>query len=122
MARIAGVDLPGRKHIVISLQYIYGIGPKIAHDICSKAGIELSKMTDNLDENEVKSIREIIEGGYQVEGDLRREVQMNIKRLMDLGCYRGLRHRRGLPCRGQRTHTNARTRKGPRRGVLSRKK
>lgn len=122
MARIAGVDLPGRKHIVISLQYIFGIGPKSAHDICTKAGIELNKVTDTLDENEVKSIREIIEGSYQVEGDLRREVQMNIKRLMDLGCYRGLRHRRGLPCRGQRTHTNSRTRKGPRRGVLSRKK
>ena len=122
MARIAGVDLPGRKHIVISLQYIYGIGPRTAHDICAKAGIEMNKVTDNLDENEVKSIREIIEGAYQVEGDLRREIQMNIKRLMDLGCYRGLRHRRGLPCRGQRTHTNARTRKGPRRGVLSRKK
>ena len=122
MARIAGVDLPGRKHIVISLQYIYGIGPKIAHDICAKAGIEGSKITDNLDDNEVKSIRDVIESSYQVEGDLRRELQMNIKRLMDLGCYRGLRHRRGLPCRGQRTHTNARTRKGPRRGVLSRKK
>lgn len=122
MARIAGVDLPGRKHIVISLQYIYGVGPKTAHDICEKAGIELNKVTDSLDENEVKAIRDVIEGGYQVEGDLRREIQMNIKRLMDLGCYRGLRHRRGLPCRGQRTHTNARTRKGPRRGVLSRKK
>lgn len=122
MARIAGVDLPGRKHIVISLQYIYGIGAKNAKDICSKAGIEQNVVTESLDENQVKSIREIIESAYQVEGDLRREIQMNIKRLMDLGSFRGLRHRRGLPCRGQRTHTNARTRKGPSRGVLSRKK
>jgi len=122
MARIAGVDLPGRKQVFISLQYIYGIGPKTAQEICEKASIATNKVTDSLDENEVKSIREIIDADYKVEGDLRREVQMNIKRLMDLGCYRGLRHRRGLPCRGQRTHTNARTRKGPRRGVLSRKK
>jgi len=122
MARIAGVDLPGRKQVFISLQYIFGIGPKSAKEICEKAQIPGNKITDSLDENEVKSIREIIDAEYKVEGDLRREVQMSIKRLMDLGCYRGLRHRRGLPCRGQRTHTNARTRKGPRRGVLSRKK
>lgn len=122
MARIAGVDLPGRKQVFISLQYIYGIGPRTAKEICEKASIPGNKITDSLDENEVKSIREIIDADYKVEGDLRREVQMSIKRLMDLGCYRGLRHRRGLPCRGQRTHTNARTRKGPRRGVLSRKK
>lgn len=122
MARIAGVDLPGRKQVFISLQYIYGIGPKTAQEICAKASIETNRVTDSLDDGEVKSIREIIDADYKVEGDLRRELQMNIKRLMDLGCYRGLRHRRGLPCRGQRTHTNARTRKGPRRGVLSRKK
>jgi small subunit ribosomal protein S13 len=117
MARIAGVDLPGRKHTVIALQYIYGIGPQIARDICAKAGIATSKKADDLDENDVKKIREILESSYKVEGDLRRDIAINIKRLMDLGCYRGLRHRRGLPVRGQRTHTNARTRKGPRKGV-----
>ena len=122
MARIAGVDIPGRKHLWVSLQYIYGIGPKSAKDICDKAQIEPSKLAEALDEGEVKRIREIIEGDHKVEGDLRRELQMNIKRLMDLGCFRGLRHRRGLPVRGQRTHTNARTRKGPRKGVMSRKK
>jgi small subunit ribosomal protein S13 len=122
MARIAGVDLPGRKHIVISLRYVFGIGPKIAKDILAKAEIPENKVTDTLDENELRRIREVIEASHKVEGDLRREIQMNIKRLMDLGCYRGLRHRRGLPVRGQRTHTNARTRKGPRKGVLSRKK
>ena len=122
MARISGVDLPGRKHIVISLRYLFGIGPKLAKDICTAAEIPPNKVTDSLDEAELRRIREIIEGNYKVEGDLRREIQMNIKRLMDLGCYRGLRHRRGLPVRGQRTHTNARTRKGPRKGVLSRKK
>jgi len=117
MARIAGVDLPGRKHIVISLQYIYGVGPARAKIICEKANIPPNKRTDDLDENEVRRIREVIDATYKVEGDARREVAMNIKRLMDLGCYRGLRHRRGLPVRGQRTHTNARTRKGPRRGA-----
>ena len=122
MARIAGVDLPGRKHIVISLRYLFGIGPKAARDICTAAEIPHNKVTDTLDEGELRRIREIIDAQYKVEGDLRREIQMNIKRLMDLGCYRGLRHRRGLPVRGQRTHTNARTRKGPRKGVLSRKK
>jgi small subunit ribosomal protein S13 len=122
MARIAGVDLPGRKHIVISLRYLFGIGPKAAKDICTAAEIPPNKVTDTLDEGELRRIREIIDAQYKVEGDLRREIQMNIKRLMDLGCYRGLRHRRGLPVRGQRTHTNARTRKGPRKGVLSRKK
>ena|ERR1700753_2393875 len=122
MARISGVDLPGRKHIVISLRYVFGIGPRIAKEILSKAEIPENKVTDSLDEGELRRIREVIEQGYKVEGDLRREIQMNIKRLMDLGCYRGLRHRRGLPVRGQRTHTNARTRKGPRKGVLSRKK
>jgi small subunit ribosomal protein S13 len=122
MARISGVDLPGRKHIVISLRYLFGIGPKSASEICKAAEIPANKVTDTLDESELRRIREIIEASYKVEGDLRREIQMNIKRLMDLGCYRGLRHRRGLPVRGQRTHTNARTRKGPRKGVLSRKK
>jgi len=121
MARIAGVDLPGRKHLYISLQYIFGVGAKTAEEICEAAKIDRNKLADDLDENEVKRIRDLIET-YKVEGDLRREIQMNIKRLMDLGCYRGLRHRRQLPTRGQRTHTNARTRKGPRRGVLARKK
>ena len=121
MARISGVDVPGRKHIWVSLQSIYGIGPKIAKEICSKAQIASNKVTDSLDDGELKRIRDAIEAGYKVEGDLRREVQLNIKRLMDLGCYRGLRHRRGLPVRGQRTHTNARTRKGPRKGVMGRR-
>jgi small subunit ribosomal protein S13 len=120
MARIAGVDLPRRKHIAFALPYIYGIGPKLARDICAKANLDPKKRVDDLTEGEVKAIRDIIDADYKVEGDLRREVQMNIKRLMDLGCYRGLRHRRGLPTRGQRTHTNARTRKGPRKGMLSR--
>jgi small subunit ribosomal protein S13 len=121
MARIAGVDLPGRKHIWISLQYIYGIGPWGAKQICKQADIPTDKKTDDLDENEVRKIREVIDANYKVEGDARREKAMNIKRLMDLGCYRGLRHRRSLPVRGQRTHTNARTRKGPRRGPMSRR-
>src|SRR5262245_27225937 len=109
MARIAGVDLPGRKHLVIALQYIYGIGPAKAKEICEKTEIPTSKKADDLDENDIKKIREAIESSIKVEGDLRREIAINIKRLMDLGCYRGLRHRRGLPVRGQRTHTNART-------------
>ncbi len=121
MARIAGVDLPGRKHTVIALQYIYGIGANSAKKICELTGIDESKRADDLDDTDVKKIRECIDHNFKVEGDLRREINMHIKRLMDLGCYRGLRHRRGLPCRGQRTHTNARTRKGPRRGVMSRK-
>jgi len=118
MARIAGVDLPPAKRVVISLQYIYGIGNKTAHDIVTKAGIDLATRTKDLTEEQTRAIREIIEADYKVEGDLRREVTMNIKRLMDLGCYRGLRHRKGLPVRGQRTHTNARTRKGPKRGII----
>ena len=118
MARIAGVDLPPAKRAVISLQYIYGIGNKAAHDIIAKAGIDLATRTKDLSEEQTRAIREIIESDYKVEGDLRREVTMNIKRLMDLGCYRGLRHRKGLPVRGQRTHTNARTRKGPKRGII----
>jgi small subunit ribosomal protein S13 len=117
MARIAGVDLPGRKHTVIALQYIFGIGPKVAKDICASTGIAESKRAEELDEADVKKIRDYIEANLKVEGDLRRDIQLNIKRLMDLGCYRGLRHRRGLPVRGQRTHTNARTRKGPRRSL-----
>ena len=122
MARIAGVDLPRHKHIAYSLPYLYGIGKKTALEICVKAGIAPTKKTEELTENEIKKIRDLLETDYKVEGDLRREVQMNIKRLMDLGCYRGLRHRKGLPVNGQRTHTNARTRKGPRRGIISRKK
>jgi small subunit ribosomal protein S13 len=118
MARIAGVDLPPQKRVVISLQYIYGIGKKSAHDIVAAAGIDLATRTKDLSEDQTKRIREVIESKYKVEGDLRREVTMNIKRLMDLGCYRGLRHRKGLPVRGQRTHTNARTRKGPKRGII----
>jgi small subunit ribosomal protein S13 len=120
MARIAGVDLPRHKHIAYALPYLYGIGQTLAREICKKTGIAPTKMTEELTENEIKRIRELLESDYKVEGDLRREVQMNIKRLMDLGCYRGLRHRRGLPVNGQRTHTNARTRKGPRKGILSR--
>lgn len=118
MARISGIDLPPGKRVVISLQYIYGIGNKSAHDICSQAGVDLATRTKDLTEDQTRKIREIIESGYKVEGDLRREVTMNIKRLMDLGCYRGLRHRRGLPVRGQRTHTNARTRKGPKKSIV----
>jgi small subunit ribosomal protein S13 len=118
MARIAGVDLPPAKRVVISLQYIYGIGHKSAQDIVTKAGVDLATRTKDLTEEQTRAIREIIESDYKVEGDLRREVTMNIKRLMDLGCYRGLRHRKGLPVRGQRTHTNARTRKGPKRGII----
>jgi small subunit ribosomal protein S13 len=117
MARIAGVDIPGRKHVVISLQYIFGIGEHTAKEICKIAEVETTKVTDGLDEGEIRRIREAIDTRYKVEGDLRREIQMNIKRLMDLGSYRGLRHRKGLPARGQRTHTNARTRKGPRKGA-----
>jgi small subunit ribosomal protein S13 len=120
MARIAGVDLPGRKHIVIALQYIYGIGPHRAHEICELTQIPTDKKADDLDESDVKKIRDVLDQSFKVEGDLRREIQMHIKRLMDLGCYRGLRHRRGLPARGQRTKTNARTRKGPRKGAASR--
>ena len=120
MARIAGVDLPRRKHIAFALPYIYGIGPKLARDICAKAQINPQKRVEDLSEAEIKAIRDTLDADYKVEGDLRREIQMNIKRLMDLGCYRGLRHRKGLPTRGQRTHTNARTRKGPRKGMLSR--
>src|SRR5215472_7796617 len=120
MARIAGVDLPRHKHIAYALPYLYGIGRTAARSICKKTGIPPTKMTEELSEGDIKKIREVLEAEYKVEGDLRREIQMNIKRLMDLGCYRGLRHRRGLPVHGQRTHTNARTRKGPRKGLLTR--
>jgi small subunit ribosomal protein S13 len=120
MARIAGVDLPNHKHVAYALPYLYGIGKKTSFEICKKAGIAPTKKTEDLTEGDIKKIRELLETEYKVEGDLRREVQMNIKRLMDLGCYRGLRHRRGLPVHGQRTHTNARTRKGPRKGTVAR--
>jgi len=122
MARIAGVDLPRHKHIAFALPYLYGVGHALARQICERAQIPPTKKTEELTESEIKKIRELLEGDYKVEGDLRREVQTNIKRLMDIGCYRGLRHRRGLPVHGQRTHTNARTRKGPRKGILSRRK
>jgi small subunit ribosomal protein S13 len=115
MARIAGVDLPRNKRIEIALTYIYGLGRHAAQVVLGDAGISRDKRTDDLDENDVRKIRDAIEANFRVEGDLRRDVQLSIKRLMDLGCYRGTRHRRGLPVRGQRTHTNARTRKGPRR-------
>jgi small subunit ribosomal protein S13 len=122
MARIAGIDLPRNKRIEISLTYIFGIGRTSAREICAKAEIEGTTKTETLSEGEVVRIREIIESDYQVEGDRRREVSQNIKMLMDIGCYRGLRHRRGLPVRGQRTHTNARTRKGPAKSVAGKKK
>ncbi len=122
MARIAGVNIPTAKRVVIALQYIHGIGPKKAGEICEKVGITLDRRVNTLSDEEVLHIREAIDRDYVVEGDLRREVAMNIKRLMDLGCYRGLRHRRGLPVRGQRTHTNARTRKGPAKPIAGKKK
>ena len=122
MPRIAGVDLPRKKQIKIALTYIYGVGRATAKEICKKANLDPNKSADDLSEVDVKNIRDMLNDEYKVEGDLRREIAMNIKRLMDLGCYRGLRHRRGLPCRGQRTHTNARTRKGPRRGQAIKKK
>lgn len=122
MARVSGVDLPRNKRVVIALTYIYGIGPTSARKILAEAGVGQSIRTDDLNDEQLSAIRRVIEAGYQVEGDLRREVQTKIKRLMDLGCYRGLRHRRNLPVRGQRTHTNARTRKGPKRGQVAMKK
>jgi len=122
MARIAGIDLPRSKRIDISLTYIYGIGRATAAEICAKAEIDGASKTDVLSDGEVVRLREIIERDYKVEGDLRREISQNIKMLMDIGCYRGLRHRRGLPVRGQRTHTNARTRKGPKKTVAGKKK
>ncbi|MFM1848751.1 MAG: hypothetical protein RL417_2225 [Pseudomonadota bacterium] len=122
MPRIAGVDLPRNKRVVCGLTYIYGIGNSKAEAILSEAKVDYNTRTDNLTEDEVARIRSIIETREKVEGDLRREIQMSIKRLMDLGCYRGLRHRKGLPARGQRTRTNARTRKGPRRAPITGKK
>ncbi|MTI15689.1 30S ribosomal protein S13 [Rhodobacteraceae bacterium RKSG542] len=122
MARIAGVNIPTNKRVVIALQYIHGIGPKFAQEITSKVGIPAERRVNELSDAEVLQIREAIDADYLVEGDLRRETAMNIKRLMDLGCYRGLRHRRGLPVRGQRTHTNARTRKGPAKAIAGKKK
>lgn len=122
MARIAGVDLPNNKRIVVGLTYIYGIGPTLSRQVLADAGIDVSVRTNDLTEGEVRAIRDILETKYTVEGDLRRNVQMDLKRLMDLGCYRGLRHRRGLPVHGQRTRTNARTRKGPRRAPIKKKK
>jgi len=122
VARIAGVDLPKGKRIEIALTYIFGIGRASSEKILDEAGIDWDTKADQLSEGQITSIRKIIDEKYQVEGDLRRETSMNIKRLMDLGVYRGLRHRRGLPARGQRTSTNARTRKGPRRAVMGKKK
>jgi small subunit ribosomal protein S13 len=121
MARIAGVDLPREKAVRIALTYIYGIGRTSALRICDEAGVAPATKTFDLDESEVVRLRDVIQGQYKVEGDLRREVQQNIKMLMDIGCYRGFRHRKGLPVRGQRTHTNARTRKGPRKTVAGKK-
>ena len=122
MARIAGVDLPRDKRVEIALTYIYGIGRSTSQKILSEAAVNFDTRVSQLTENEIVKIRDIIDRSYKVEGDLRREVATNIKRLMDIGCYRGLRHRKGLPVRGQRTHTNARTRKGPRRAVMGKKK
>ena len=122
MARIAGVNIPTNKRVVIALQYIHGIGAKNAHEIMEKVTIPQERRVSQLTDAEVLQIREVIDRDYMVEGDLRREVQLNIKRLQDLGCYRGLRHRRNLPVRGQRTRTNARTRKGPRKGAVAKKK
>jgi len=122
VARIAGVNLPTNKRVLIALQYIHGIGPKIAKDIVASLNLPEERRVSQLTDAEVLQIRELIDRDYMVEGDLRREVAMNIKRLMDLGCYRGLRHRKGLPVRGQRTHTNARTRKGPAKTIAGKKK
>lgn len=122
MARIAGVDLPRNKRIEVAMTYIYGIGRTSSQKILASAGVNLNTRSDDLTEAELAKIREIIGAEYRIEGDLRREVTMNVKRLMDLGCYRGLRHRRGLPCRGQKTKTNARTCKGPKKTVAGKKK
>jgi small subunit ribosomal protein S13 len=121
VARIAGVNIPTQKRVVIALQYIHGVGPKFAMEICERVAIPAARRVNELTDSEVLQIREAIDRDYVVEGDLRRDVAMNIKRLMDLGCYRGLRHRRGLPVRGQRTHTNARTRKGPAKAIAGKK-
>jgi len=122
VARIAGVNIPTQKRVLIALTYIYGIGRTKAQEICDKIGIPPERRVHQLTDDEVLRVRELIDREYRVEGDLRRQVAMNIKRLMDLGCYRGLRHRKGLPVRGQRTHTNARTRKGPAKAIAGKKK
>jgi small subunit ribosomal protein S13 len=122
VARIAGVDIPREKRIEVSLTYLYGIGRSVSNQILTRAGIDPNKRTNLLSEEEVARIREIIEQDYKIEGDLRKEININIKRLMDIGCYRGLRHRKGLPVRGQRTRTNSRTRKGPRKTSMKKKK
>jgi small subunit ribosomal protein S13 len=122
MARIAGIDLPRNKRLEIALTYIHGIGRTSARMLCGKADVDVSLRTDQLSDGDVVRLREIIENEFKVEGDLRRDTQQNIKELMDIGCYRGLRHRRGLPVRGQRTHTNARTRKGPAKPIAGKKK
>jgi len=122
VARIAGVNIPTQKRVVIALTYIHGIGPFKANEICGKLGIPAERRVNQLTDDEVLRIRETIDADYQVEGDLRRSVAMNIKRLMDMACYRGLRHRKGLPVHGQRTHTNARTRKGPAKPIAGKKK
>jgi len=122
LARIAGVDLPKNKRVEIGLTYIFGIGRSSSQKILEQAGVDPNKRVRDLSEEEVGLLRKAIDDGYRVEGDLRREISMNIKRLMDIGCYRGLRHRRGLPVRGQRTRSNARTRKGPRRAIGGKKK
>ena len=121
MARIAGVDLPRRKRIIIALTYIYGVGKSISTEILAKLNIDPNKNTDDMTESEINEIRKLLDNKYKVEGELRTDISMNIKRLMDLGCYRGLRHRRSLPVHGQRTSTNARTRKGPRRTAVKKK-
>lgn len=120
--RIAGVNIPDHKRVQISLTYIYGIGKSRATEICQRAGVDINAKVNALSEDEAGRLRQIVQDEGRVEGDLRKEVQLSIKRLMDIGCYRGLRHRRGLPVRGQRTHTNARTRKGPKKGRIGRKK
>jgi small subunit ribosomal protein S13 len=122
LARIAGVDIPREKRIEIALTYVYGIGRQLSNKILTEAGIDVNKRTSGLTDEEIAKIRDILERTYKVEGDLRKEMSVNIKRLMDIGCYRGLRHRRGLPVRGQRTRTNSRTRKGPRKTSMKRKK
>jgi len=122
LARIAGVNIPTQKRVEIALTYIFGIGRTTANEICNKVGLPPERRVHELTDEEVAQIREAVDHDYQVEGDIRREVSMNIKRLMDLGCYRGLRHRRGLPVRGQRTHTNARTRKGPAKAIAGNKR
>jgi small subunit ribosomal protein S13 len=122
VARIAGVNIPTGKRVPIALTYIHGIGPAVAAAICESAGIEIARRVNQLSDDEILAIREYIDAHLKVEGDLRREVQMNVKRMMDIGSYRGLRHRRNLPVRGQRTHTNARTRKGPAKAIAGKKK